>query len=138
MKPSLATGLTITKRYTVDRERTIEFMGESLRVYATPWMIRDIEETCRQLVFEHLDEGEETVGAHVSADHLGATLLDMWVDISATITEVEGRRIVLDVEVRDAMDVVGKAKHVRFVIDMARQKERLEKKAAAAREQGGG
>lgn len=138
MKPSLVAGLSHTMRWPIDRERTIDFMGEALRVYATPWMIRDIEETSRQLVLPHLEEGEDTVGAHISADHMGATLLDMWVDITTTITEVEGRRIALEVEVRDALDVVAKAKHLRFVIDMARQKERLEKKAAAAREQGGG
>lgn len=136
MKPSLAKGVTTTMRYTVDKDRTIDFMGDALRVYATPWMVRDIEQTCLLMVKEHLDDGEETVGAHIAVDHLGATLLGMWVDVTATITEVDGRRVMLEAEVRDALDQVGKAKHVRFVIDRDRQKERLEAKAAKAKELG--
>jgi predicted thioesterase len=34
----------------VDRERTIDFMGEKARVYATPMLVRDIEVACRNLL----------------------------------------------------------------------------------------
>lgn len=130
MKESLKPGLEGTRTFEIDRERTISFMGDELRVYGTPYMVRDIEETCRLLVQQHLDEGEETVGAHVSVDHLGASLIGQKATVSAKITGVEGRRINLDAEVHDGIDLVGKAKHVRFVIDRDRQKERLEKKRA--------
>ena len=106
-------------------------MGDELRVYATPYMVRDIEETSRLLIQEHLDDGEETVGAHVSVDHLGASLLGMISTVTSKITEVDGQRVMLEVQVHDGMDLVGKAKHVRFVIDRDRQKVRLEKKRAA-------
>ena len=53
MKPSLQAGLSMTRRITIDRERTIGFMGEDARVYATPSMIMDIERTCRDLILEH-------------------------------------------------------------------------------------
>src|SRR5256885_14495650 len=75
MKASLTTGLTATRRITVDRNRTIGFMGEGGRVYATPELIRDIEMTCRNLLLEHLDEGEDSVGTRVEIDHLAATLV---------------------------------------------------------------
>ena len=42
--------MTHTQRYTVDEESTIGFMGEGLRVYATPFMVRDIESACGDLV----------------------------------------------------------------------------------------
>lgn len=130
MKDTLKAGLEGRRSWTVDRERTIAFMGDELRVYATPYMVRDIEETSRLLVGAHLDDGEETVGAHVSVDHLGATLLGMTVEVAATVTEVDGRRVTLEVTVHDGLDLVGKARHVRFVIDRERQRERLEKKRA--------
>ena len=130
MKESLKPGLEGTRTFEIDRERTISFMGDELRVYGTPYMVRDIEETCRLLVQQHLDAGEETVGAHISVDHLGASLIGMKSTVSAKITGVEGRRINLEAEVHDGIDLVGKAKHVRFVIDRDRQKERLEKKRA--------
>ena len=130
MKETLKAGLEGRRNWEVDAERTISFMGDELRVYATPQMVRDIEETSRLLVGAHLDDGEETVGAHVSADHLGATLLGMTVEVAATVTEVDGRRVTLEVTVHDGLDLVGKARHVRFVIDRERQRERLEKKRA--------
>ena len=136
MKPTLAKGLSTTVRYAVDKSKTIEFMGDELRVYATPSMLMDIERTCRNLVLDHLDEGQDTVGAQVELEHLGATLKDMWVEVTATVTGVDGRRVSFATEVRDALDVVGKAKHVRFVIDKDRQKQRLEAKAAKVKELG--
>jgi fluoroacetyl-CoA thioesterase len=131
MKDSLTAGLERTQKFKIDTDRTIAFMGDELRVYGTPYMVRDIEETSRLLVQEHLDDGEETVGAHVSVDHLGASLIGMTSTVTAKITDVDGRRVTLEAQVHDGMDLVGKAKHVRFVIDRDRQKIRLEKKRAA-------
>lgn len=130
MKDSLQAGLEGVRKFDIDRERTISFMGDELRVYGTPYMVRDIEETSRILVQQHLDDGEETVGAHISVDHLGASLIGMTATVTAKITGVEGRRISLEAEVHDGIDLVGKAKHVRFVIDRDRQQARLEKKRA--------
>jgi len=130
MKASLRPGLASTVRYEVDESRTMSFMGEGLGTYSTPNMLRDIERTCRTLAVGHLDEGEDTVGAHVTLDHLGPTLKGMWVDVSVAIVAIEGRRITFEASVRDAIQEVGKARHVRFVVDKSRQKERLAAKAA--------
>ncbi len=73
MKDSLVVGLSTTRRITIDRERTIAFMGEEGRVYATPRAVQDVEATCRDLLLEHLDEGEDSVGTRVELDHLAAT-----------------------------------------------------------------
>jgi len=130
MKPGLTAGMTQTRRVVVSTDRTIGFMGEALRVYATPSMVQDVEITCKDFLGEFLSAEESSVGARVEIDHLGPTLRDMWVDVAATITGIEGRRVTFEVEVRDALDLVGKARHVRFVVDLAKQKERLEAKAA--------
>ncbi len=42
MQQSLETGLTTTARITVDDSRTISFMGDKVRVYATPKLLYDI------------------------------------------------------------------------------------------------
>ncbi len=131
MKDSLKPGLETTQRITVDTDRTIGFMGEDFRVYSTPSMVLDIERTCKDLLEQHLDEGENSVGARVEIDHLGATLIDMWVDVHATVTEIDRRRVLFDVEVHDELgDKVGACKHTRFVVDLAKQKERLDAKRA--------
>lgn len=130
MKPGLAAGMKKTVRVVVDTDRTIGFMGEALRVYATPMMVRDVEITCKDFLGEFLTPEENSVGARVEIDHLGPTLRGMWVDVTATVTGIEGRRVNFEVEVRDALDLVGKSLHTRFVVDLAKQKERLEAKAA--------
>ena len=130
MKPGLTIGMSHTQRYTVDEETTIGFMGEGLRVYATPFMVRDIERACRDFLGQYLNPEENSVGARMEIDHLGPTLKGMWVEVTAKVTGVDGRRVSFEAEVKDALDMVGKAKHVRFVVDLAKQKERLEAKAA--------
>ena len=123
------TDMTYTRSLLIDRERTIEFMGDELRVYATPFMVRDVELTCRELLLSHHDPGEETVGARVEIDHLGPTLAGQTVSITARVAELALPRIMFEVEVKDELDVVGRARHVRFVIDKERQGQRLRKKA---------
>ena len=137
MKDSLVEGLTTTRRIAIDAERTTGHMGDELRVYSTPSMALDIERTCRDWMLAHLDDGEDTVGARIEIDHLGATLLGMWVEVRAAVAGVDGRRVTLEIEVRDELDRVGAARHVRFVIDKERQRRRLEAKAARLREPGG-
>lgn len=136
MKPTLAAGISVTKRINIDRDRTIGFMGEEGRVYATPALVRDIEQTCRDFLLQHLDAGEDSVGTRVELDHLAPTLMDMWADITVTVAEVKGRLVTFDVAAKDALDAIGKGRHIRFVSDVAKTKERLKAKAAKAKGQG--
>jgi len=135
MKDSLIAGLSVTRTFIVDKARTIDFMGEDLRIYATPELIRDIEHTCRDLLFDHCDEGEDSVGTHVSVAHTAATPLGMEVEITATVIKVEGRLITLEVSAKDGIEDCGKGKHTRFVVDMAKTGERLAAKVAKAKAQ---
>jgi len=128
----LVEGLSVTRKFTVDKARTIDFMGEDLRIYATPELIRDIEQTCRDLLVEHCDEGEDSVGTHVSVAHTAATPMGMDVEITATVAKVEGRLVTLEVVASDNLEECGKGKHTRFVVDMAKTGERLAAKVAKA------
>jgi fluoroacetyl-CoA thioesterase len=132
MKASLAPGLTTTAKFIVDRDRTIDFMGDKARVYATPMLVRDIEMASRELLLAHLDPGEDSVGTRVELDHLAATLLGMPVEISVTILETKGRAVTLEVSGRDSVDVICRGKHQRFVVDIATTEARLAAKAAKA------
>ena len=128
MKENLEAGLTTTARITVDEGRTIDFMGEEGRVYATPELLRDIENVCRDLLLEWADGGEDSVGVHISLDHTAPTPLGMWVEITATVSERDGRRVTFDISAHDAVEEVARGRHVRFVVDVARSAERLQKK----------
>jgi fluoroacetyl-CoA thioesterase len=132
MKASLQAGASISREYTVDRERTIGFMGEGARVYATPMLVRDIEMTCRELLLEHLDEGEDSVGTRVEIDHLAATLLGMKVRIDAKVTAVDGRAVTFEVSATDGVDTICRCRHGRFVVDVKTTEARLAAKARKA------
>jgi fluoroacetyl-CoA thioesterase len=130
MKASLQPGVSHVKRITVDRDRTIGFMGDEGRVYATPWMIGDIEYACRDLVLAHADAGEDSVGVEVAIKHLAPTLPGMTVEIMVRVTAVEGRKITFEVGAKDELDEIGRGTHTRFVVDVAKTIGRLKAKAA--------
>lgn len=132
MKASLATGVTATTTLTVDRERTIDFMGDNARVYATPMLIRDIELASRDLLLAHLDPGEDSVGTRVELDHMAATLLGMPVELTITVAVVNGRSVTLEVSGRDSLELICRGKHNRFVVDVKKTEERLGAKARKA------
>jgi predicted thioesterase len=132
MKPSLQSGLTHTKSVQVDESRCIGFMGREGMVYATPRMVSDVEYTCRDFLLAHLDAGEDSVGAHVSIDHLAATPLGLSVSIAIRVTEVDRRKVVFEFSVKDPVEEVGRGRHVRFVVETAKTRERLAAKRAKA------
>ena len=66
----------------------------------------------------------------VSVRHLAPTLLGMEVEITATVTAVEGRKVTLMVSAKDELDQICEGTHARFVVDVARTLERLKAKAA--------
>ena len=132
MKASLKAGLATKREVVVDESRCIGFMGKEGMVYATPRMVSDVEYTCRDYLLEHLDAGEDSVGAHVSIDHLAATPLGLKVTVDAAIVEVDRRRVTFEFTVTDPVEVCGRGRHVRFVVDTAKSRERLAAKRAKA------
>jgi predicted thioesterase len=131
MKDTLRPGLAKIRKIAVDRDRTIGFMGEEGRVYATPFLVGDIERTCRDLLLEHGDPGEDSVGMEVAVSHLAPTLLGMEVEIVATVTAIDRRKVTFEVTARDEIEPVATGSHTRFVVDVAKRHERLKAKAAA-------
>jgi fluoroacetyl-CoA thioesterase len=132
MKQSLKPGLELKKSVTVDEARCIGFMGKEGMVYATPRMVSDVEYACRDFLLTHLDAGEDSVGAHVSIDHLAATPLGLTVEISAKVVEVDRRKVTFEFTVHDPVEQCGRGKHVRFVVETAKSRERLAAKRAKA------
>jgi predicted thioesterase len=132
MKATLKSGLGFAKSIVVDEARCIGFMGKEGMVYATPKMVSDVEYTCRDFLLEHLDPGEDSVGAHVSIDHLAATPLGLTVTVEIQVVEIDRRKIVFSFSVKDPIEEAGRGKHVRFVVDTAKTRERLAAKRAKA------
>jgi len=128
MELSLKPGVTATERVRVERHRSIAFMGKAARVYSTPSMVSDVEYACLRLIQKHLPEEQSSLGMHVSIDHLAPTPVGSEVQVSVTVSAVDGRKVTLEASVRDAVEMIGSGVHVRFVIDVARQTRRVEEK----------
>ena len=132
MKSSLKKDLVYSKNVLVDESRVIGFMGKEAAVYATPRMVSDVEYTCRDMLLEHLDHGEDSVGAHVSIDHLAPTPMGLQVTVDVKIAEVDRRKVVFEFSVKDPIEEVGRGRHVRFVVETAKTRERLAAKRSKA------
>ncbi len=130
MKDSLKPGLTQTRRITVDRPRTVDFLGEALRVYATPELVRDFEQTCRDFLLGHVDAGEDSVGTGISVSHSGATLAGMQVEVSITVAKVDGRLVTFDLAAKDGAEEISRGTHTRFVVEVEKLRARVAAKAA--------
>lgn len=127
----LEPGIKGTKTVTVNEDNTAKTMGSgTLDVFATPALIALMEETCWRSVADKLDEGCGTVGTRLEVSHTAPTPVGMEVTCESTLTEVDGRRLVFEVTVRDAKGVVGEGRHERFVI----QNDKFQAKANAKRE----
>ena len=132
MKATLKEDLSFSKSLTVDEARCIGFMGKEGMVYATPRMVSDVEYACRDFLLQHLDAGEDSVGAHVSIDHLAATPMGLTVKIEARVVEVDRRKVTFEFAVHDPVEQAGRGRHVRFVVETAKTRERLAAKRAKA------
>ncbi len=128
MKDTLKPGIETTVAIPVDATRTIDFMGEELRVYATPSIVHDLEYACRNFILEHLDDGEDTVGASVEIQHAKPTPLGFTATHTVTIDDVDRRRVTCKVSVHDGVEEVATATHTRFVVDIERLKAAIQDK----------
>ena len=132
MKDTIKVGMSATRRIEVDTARSIDFLGENLRVYATPELVRDFEIVCREFLLDHTDPGEDSVGTGISVTHGGATLRGMTVDITVTVSKIDGRLVTFDLLARDPIEEISRGSHGRFVVEVDKLRQRVAGKAAKA------
>ncbi len=130
MTGKLEAGASVTRAFEVDTERTIDFLGEELRVYATPAMIQDAEITCRDFLLEHAGDGIDSVGTGISMSHAAASPLGMTVTFTATVTKTEGPLVEFDIVAHDGLEEVGRGTHGRFMVPVDKLADRIRGKIA--------
>ena len=80
----------------VDDRVAIKFLGmEGARVLSTPQMIGFMEKVSRDLLFEMLEPGKDSVGTVVNVKHLGAAPMGTTVTFRSKLVGLEGRRATL-------------------------------------------
>ena len=111
-------GIKNEKSIVVTDEVTVSKVGSGLLpVYATPSMIALMEGTCAESVQPYLAEGEGTVGVAVDIKHIAATPVGMTVRCESLLKEVNGKKLVFEVNVYDEKGLVGTGIHKRAIIN---------------------
>jgi len=118
MEYKLEIGASYTAEKMVKYEDTAIALGSGqVGVFATPAMILLMEEAALHAVQAALPEESTTVGVTVNIQHLSATLAGKMVTSTATLKEINGRRLVFDVEASDENGIIGKGTHERVIIN---------------------
>ena len=116
--PELKPGLTGTAETVVRETNTALAMGSgSLHVFATPGMIALMEQAACNAVACCLDEESTSVGTFVNITHDAATGMGKTVTATATLVEVQGRKLVFEITAADEDKQIGKGTHERFIIN---------------------
>lgn len=128
----LKTGIVGKAEVQVAAEHTARVMksGE-LEVFATPAMVALAEEAACRSVAPYLNEGETTVGTLVQLEHLAATPVGMLVSAESRLIELDGRRLVFEICVRDQRGEVGRGRHERFIVRSDRFLKKAQERNAA-------
>ena len=114
-------GMKHTITEVVTAEKSAEQVGSGLLpVYATPAMIALMEKCASECVAPYIEEGKSSVGTMLNVKHLSASQIGMQITCTATLTEVDGRRLVFSLEASDEKGPIGEGTHERFIIDIDR------------------
>jgi fluoroacetyl-CoA thioesterase len=123
---ALQVGMTGEATTTVVHENTAAAVGAGgVEVFGTPMMIALMENAAWQAVADNLEEGNVTVGTLVNVKHLGATPLGQQVRAAAQLIEIDGRRLVFQVEAFDEHKKIGEGQHERYIVHLDRFLKRL-------------
>ena len=114
----LKAGLVGTATVIVTEKNIAKTMKSgALEVFATPAMCALMEEAACAAVNAAMESGNGTVGISLSVSHDRATAMGDTVVATATLTAVEGRKLVFAVEAKDSKGIIGKGAHERFIIN---------------------
>jgi len=74
-----------------------------------------------------LPEGSSTVGTRLEVNHIRATPPGVEVGATATLADIDGRRLSFNVQAFDRDGIIGEGLHERMIIDRERFLARLQK-----------
>jgi fluoroacetyl-CoA thioesterase len=144
MKDTLKPGIEYTHKFFVPAGKTVSGLypeAEEFRlmpeVFATGFLVGFIEWACIKAVNPHLNWPEEqTVGISVNINHMAATPPGFEVTARVKLLQVDGRRLLFDVEVHDEVDLVSQGKHERVIINKEKFDARIMEKKGRKLENG--
>ena len=122
---SLDKGLSFTQEITVgDKDTAIAHGSGKLPVFATPAMVAFMENTAVKCIENDLEKGLDSVGIQIDTKHIKATKVGKKVTCTASLIEVDGKKLSFQIEATDEDGPIGSSLHKRYIIDPVKFMER--------------
>lgn len=115
---ALELGLRGTAKMTVTYEITAYKQGTGdAQVLSTPALLQVMQQATMDALEGNLPKGTITAGLRINLDHLIGMEIGATVHAEATLTRMEGRRLIFESEVTSGDDIVGIGRIIRVMID---------------------
>jgi predicted thioesterase len=113
----IALGLSASRSLIVEGSVIYSPSGkDEHRVLSSPAMIMEMELACVDAVRDHLGEGESSVGFHVDVKHLAPAPVGEKVSTTATLIDIDGKKLKFHVDTRFGNILIGTGIHRRAVV----------------------
>jgi predicted thioesterase len=123
-------GATYTIERRVDQEHSADTHGNpGVDVFTTPILCEWTEEAAVLAVQDQLDPGMITLGVRIDLKHLVATPIGMMVKVTATLKEIDERKLVFAIEAFDEKEKISECTHERFIANKSRFLQKVAEKA---------
>ena len=124
--PGMSRELTVVS---TQEDSARRFYSNLPDVFATPCLGGLMERVSAELINEHLNPGEQSVGISMNLKHTAATPLGMVIRVRTEVIAVEGRKLTFKLEAFDEVEKIGEATHERFIIVADKFNARMAEKA---------
>jgi fluoroacetyl-CoA thioesterase len=88
-----------------------------VEVLSTPRLLQLMQQATMNALEGHLPEGAITAGLRINLDHLHGSQIGAALTATATLTRIEGRRLVFEAEAESDGFIVGTGRIIRVQID---------------------
>lgn len=127
---TLRVGASYTIERRVEPAHSADTHGNpGVNVFTTPVLCEWSEEAAVLAVQDQLDAGMITLGTRIDLTHLAATPIGMRVKVTATLKEIDGRKLIFAVEGYDEKEKISECVHERFIVNKSRFLQKVAEKA---------
>ena len=126
--------LKVGTSYTIERRVGVEHSADThgnpgIDVFTTPVLCEWSEEAAVLAVTDQLEPGMITLGIRIDLKHLVATPIGMMVRVTATLKEIDERKLIFAVEAYDEKEKISECTHERFIVNKSRFLQKVAEKS---------